>query len=127
MKDHHGQYYTLENARLYTLPEQPVPIYVSGFGPKAAELAGRVGDGYISTKPDPDLLAAFRSGGGQGKPTQAGYKVCWDTHAKRAQQTAHRLADLEYTTAAFTHGPEIRLTAREEIRGFLARQPVPQD
>ena len=56
-----------------------------------AELAGRVGDGYISTKPDPDLLAAFRSGGGQGKPTQAGYKVCWDTDAKRAQQTAHRL------------------------------------
>src|SRR5436305_1182038 len=32
--DHHGTHYTVENARLYTVPEEPVPIYVSGFGPK---------------------------------------------------------------------------------------------
>jgi G6PDH family F420-dependent oxidoreductase len=91
VKNHHGAHYTLENARLYTLPEQPVPIYVSGFGPKAAELAGTVGDGYISTKPDPDLLSAFRSAGGHGKPTQAGYKVCWGADAEQARRTAHRL------------------------------------
>lgn len=36
------------------------------------------------------------------------------------QQTAHRLADLDYAVAAFTHGPEIRHGAREAIRGFLA-------
>ena len=49
------------------------------------------------------------------------------TSFRLTQQTAHRLADLEYTTAAFTHGPEIRLTAREEIRAFLAKQTVPRD
>ncbi|MFC8503069.1 MBL fold metallo-hydrolase [Pedococcus sp. NPDC057267] len=49
------------------------------------------------------------------------------TDFRLTQRTAHRLADLEYTTAAFTHGPEIRLTAREEIRGFLAKQTVPRD
>jgi G6PDH family F420-dependent oxidoreductase len=91
VKDHHGKHYTLENARLYTLPEQPVPIYVSGFGPKAAQLAGRIGDGYISTMPDPELLKAFRSAGGQGKPTQAGYKVCWARDRQQARRTAHRL------------------------------------
>jgi glyoxylase-like metal-dependent hydrolase (beta-lactamase superfamily II) len=37
------------------------------------------------------------------------------------QQTAHRLAELEYSTAAFTHGPEIRERPREAIRAFLAR------
>jgi glyoxylase-like metal-dependent hydrolase (beta-lactamase superfamily II) len=37
------------------------------------------------------------------------------------QQTAHRLADLEYSTAAFTHGPEIRGTGRQAVRSFLAR------
>ncbi len=37
------------------------------------------------------------------------------------QQTAHRLGELEYTVAAFTHGPEIRDNPREAIRKFLAR------
>jgi hypothetical protein len=37
------------------------------------------------------------------------------------QRTAHRLGELDYTVAAFTHGPEIRDGARAAIRGFLAR------
>ena len=36
------------------------------------------------------------------------------------RQTAHRLGGLEYSTAAFTHGPEIRDRPREAIRKFLA-------
>lgn len=43
------------------------------------------------------------------------------------RQTAHRLGELDYTTAAFTHGPEIRDDARAEIRRFLSRQAVPGD
>jgi G6PDH family F420-dependent oxidoreductase len=88
---HHGTHYTVENARIYTRPETPPPVYVSGFGPKAAELAGRIGDGYISTSPDQELLRAFRDAGGRGKPTQAGYKVCWGTDDDEAVSTAHRL------------------------------------
>lgn len=41
------------------------------------------------------------------------------------QKTAQRLGELDYTTAAFTHGPEIRDTGRAAIRGFLARNPPP--
>lgn len=41
------------------------------------------------------------------------------------QKTAQRLGELEYTTAAFTHGPEIRDNGREAIRRFLARNPAP--
>ncbi len=37
------------------------------------------------------------------------------------KQTAHRLGDLEYGTAAFTHGPEIRGDGRAAIRSFLAQ------
>ncbi len=37
------------------------------------------------------------------------------------QRTAHRLGDLDYTIAAFTHGPEIRDGARAAIRNFLGR------
>src|SRR5215208_3612383 len=35
MGDHRGRHYAVENARLYDLPDEPPPIYVSGFGPKA--------------------------------------------------------------------------------------------
>jgi glyoxylase-like metal-dependent hydrolase (beta-lactamase superfamily II) len=37
------------------------------------------------------------------------------------QQTAHVLAELDYDTVAFTHGPEIRDDAREAVRSFLRR------
>ena len=37
----HGRHYEVQDARIYTLPEQPVPIYVSGFGPQAIELAAK--------------------------------------------------------------------------------------
>ena len=89
--DHHGTHYTVENARLYTLPATPPPIYVSGFGPRAAKLAGRIGDGYITTSPDTELINLFREGGGDGKPVQAGYKVCWGTDDETCIDTAYRL------------------------------------
>jgi G6PDH family F420-dependent oxidoreductase len=87
---HHGPHYTVENARLYTLPDEPPPLYVSGFGPLAAALAGRIGDGFVTMKPDADLVGAFRRGGGD-KPVVGGLKVCWDTDRDRAVDTVHRL------------------------------------
>src|SRR3954451_3007112 len=42
---HRGEHYTVQSARLYTCPDTPPPVLVSGFGPKAVDLAGRVGDG----------------------------------------------------------------------------------
>jgi G6PDH family F420-dependent oxidoreductase len=88
---HHGLHYEVQDTRIYTLPDQPVPIYVSGFGPQAAELAGRIGDGFCTATPDADLVRAFRSAGGGDKPVQAGMKVNWDSDSDRAVEVAHRL------------------------------------
>jgi len=87
----HGRHYTVENARIYSLPESPPPIYVSGFGPLATEVAGRIGDGYITTSPDPDMVEQFRASGGTGKSTHAGYKVCWGRDEEACIDTAHEL------------------------------------
>jgi len=46
------------------------------------------------------------------------------TDFRMTQRTAHRLGELDYTTAAFTHGPELRERPREDIRAFLARHPA---
>jgi G6PDH family F420-dependent oxidoreductase len=88
---YHGQHYSVENARIYTRAEQPPPVYVSGLGPKAAELAGRIGDGFVTTQPDQEMLQRFWDSGGDGKPAQAGYKVCWSNDEETAVRTAHRL------------------------------------
>jgi TAT-translocated FGD2 family F420-dependent dehydrogenase len=60
-----GQYYAVQNARIYDLPSQPVPIYVAGNGPKSARLAGEIGDGWITTPQtlaNAELHDAFREG-----------------------------------------------------------------
>ncbi|MDY0811369.1 TIGR03557 family F420-dependent LLM class oxidoreductase [Kitasatospora purpeofusca] len=88
---HRGRHYTVDNARLYTAPEAPVPILVSGFGPKAAELAGRVGDGFVTMTPDADMVAAFRDGGGAGKKVVGGVKVCWSSNREKAVDVVHQL------------------------------------
>jgi G6PDH family F420-dependent oxidoreductase len=89
--DHHGEHYTVENARIYTLPDTPPPIYVSGFGPRAATLAGEIGDGFVTIPPDGEMIQRFRDAGGEGKPVHAGYKVCWSNDDQTAIDTAHDL------------------------------------
>jgi G6PDH family F420-dependent oxidoreductase len=88
---HDGMHFAVENARIYTLPESPPEIIVSGFGPKSTSLAARVGDGYCSTSPDGELVERFRSEGGGQKVCQAGTKVCWGPDEAAAVDTVHRL------------------------------------
>jgi G6PDH family F420-dependent oxidoreductase len=86
-----GKHYRVRHARIYTLPERPPPILVSGFGPKSVDLAARIGDGYVTTAPDADSIERFRGGGGEGKLVQAGAKVCYGRDEAEARRTAHRL------------------------------------
>jgi G6PDH family F420-dependent oxidoreductase len=86
----HGQHYVTENARIYTTPVGDLPVLVSAFGPAAAEMAGRIGDGLVTTAPDPEALERYRAEGGTG-PAVATVKVCWAADEDEARATAHRL------------------------------------
>lgn len=88
---HRGQHYTVETARLYSVPRVPPPIYLSGFGPKAIELAARVADGYICVQPNADFVRRYREAGGGDRPVQGGLKVCWGPDEDQARKTMHRL------------------------------------
>jgi alkanesulfonate monooxygenase SsuD/methylene tetrahydromethanopterin reductase-like flavin-dependent oxidoreductase (luciferase family) len=62
-----GKFYTLRNAVLLTRPKEKVPVYVSAIGPRAADLAGRLGDHLITLANNPpyvreELLPAFEAG-----------------------------------------------------------------
>jgi coenzyme F420-dependent glucose-6-phosphate dehydrogenase len=82
-----GDFYTVENARIYTLPESLPPILVAASGPKAAEIAGRIGDGLIGTGPESDLLDAFDRAGGEG-PRYGQVTICWAESEEAARKTA---------------------------------------
>jgi G6PDH family F420-dependent oxidoreductase len=88
---HHGRHFTVDQAQVYTRPETPPKVYVSAFGPKAIEVAARIGDGYVSTMPDADLVRQFRDAGGGDKPVQGGFKGCWAPTEQEGVETAHRL------------------------------------
>ena len=85
--NHRGTYFTVENARLYTLPDEPFDVLVAAGGLEAAELAAQVGDGIIATEANPDLLAAFDAAGGSG-PRYAQATVCWAKTEAAARATA---------------------------------------
>lgn len=87
---HDGPHYAVEHARIYDLPARPPRVLVSGFGPKATRMAARVGDGFVTTTPDRELIDLYRSESGRG-PVQAGAKVCFGPDAAEAVKTLHRL------------------------------------
>lgn len=87
--EHRGRHYTVDNARLYTLPEAPPPIAVAAAGPEAAALAGRIGDGFVGTSPQRELVDGFVRAGGEGKPRYGQVTVCWAEDEAQARRTAH--------------------------------------
>jgi len=87
-QSHHGTYYTVEQARLYTLPEEPPPIMVAAGKPNAARLAATAGDGLIGTTPDEEILSAFEAAGGADKPRIGQLTVCWAEDEATARKTA---------------------------------------
>jgi G6PDH family F420-dependent oxidoreductase len=87
---HHGEHYTVENARLYSLSDPPPPVAVSAFGQESAALAAAIGDGLVTVKPDADLIDQYRSNGGTG-PVVGALKDCWDRDESTARKTAAQL------------------------------------
>lgn len=86
---HRGQYFTVENARLFDPPSSSPPVIVSAFGPKAAGVAARCGDGlWITGTSGP--VDEFRAAGGEG-PVYSQLTFCWDESRSRAIETAHRV------------------------------------
>jgi G6PDH family F420-dependent oxidoreductase len=86
----HGEFYKVENAQLYTLPDETPPIIVAAGGPQSAELAGRIGDGLCSTAPESKTIEQFKQAGGKG-PRYGQVTVCWAEDEAEARRTAFEI------------------------------------
>jgi G6PDH family F420-dependent oxidoreductase len=88
LTSHRGRYYTVENARLYTLPDDPIPVMVAAGGESAATLAAQAGDGIVGTSPEAELLDTFGAAGGADKPRYGQLTVCFAESEQEARRTA---------------------------------------
>lgn len=77
--DYHGRHYSYESVVVTPAPQRVPPIYVGGFVDDAIRRAGRIGDGYISSRAQPERVrdsfdmaaSARREAGRPGKPFAA--------------------------------------------------------
>jgi coenzyme F420-dependent glucose-6-phosphate dehydrogenase len=82
----HGEHFVVENARIYDPPAVDIPIVMSAFGDKAADLAGRVADGLWTVGGPSDAIETWRDAGGSG-PVYTQFDICWDDDTSAALAT----------------------------------------
>ena len=85
-----GEYYVVDNARIYTLPDEPIEVVVAASEPGAVDLAARIGDGLVSTAPESELVQSYLDAGGEG-PRYGQLTVCWAEDEDDALRTATEL------------------------------------
>jgi len=85
---HRGKHYTVENLRIFDLPEKPIDVAVAAMQPQAAALAGKIGDALINVAPKEEIVQKFDGGGGSGKPRYGQITVCWAKSKDEAKKTA---------------------------------------
>lgn len=82
-----GDHYTVEQARLYDVPDEPPQLIVAAAAPDAAKLAAKWGDGMISTAPDETVVGEYRRAGGR-EPIHGKVTGCFAASEAEAQRIA---------------------------------------
>jgi coenzyme F420-dependent glucose-6-phosphate dehydrogenase len=95
-----GKYFSLRDARLYTLPPKSIPMYVAALGPTVAKTAGVCGDGFMTSYVGSDahrgLLVSFKEGAKEAKrryeeiPRMIETKISYDKEYEKALQSLSR-------------------------------------
>lgn len=92
--DHAGEYFQVDQARLWDLPEIPVALAVAMSGPKGVDRFAAAADHLIAVQPDRDLVQSWhaaRQAAGLAPGRVVGQvPVCWDPDRDKAIERAHR-------------------------------------
>lgn len=89
-RTYEGKHLTIEDARVFDLPETLPPIIVATGGERASTLAAELGDGIFTTEPRADLVEAFTAAGGQG-PRYCEVPMAFAPTEDEAAEQARRL------------------------------------
>jgi coenzyme F420-dependent glucose-6-phosphate dehydrogenase len=113
---HRGAHFTVEDARIYSLPRQLPLILLAAAGPVTGTTAGRIADGLISTAPSEKTVTAYRQAAPDPGPRIGQLTVCWAPTEREARQTA-----LTWWPTAALHGAVSQELARPADFADLAK------
>ena len=88
---HRGKHYTVENLRIFDVPDDGVDVAIAAMQPNAAELAGRIGDGLNNVAPQKEIVERFDDGGGKRKPKYGMITCCWAKSKEEAKKTTFEI------------------------------------
>jgi G6PDH family F420-dependent oxidoreductase len=123
-----GDYYEVEQARLWDLPETRVPIGLAVSGEESCRLAGEKADLMIATEPKRELGEMFEAAGGTGKPRVGQIAVAYDTDRDAAVKRAHeqfRWFGLGWKVNADLVGPPAFESATEFVSPEQVAEQLP--
>jgi G6PDH family F420-dependent oxidoreductase len=83
-----GEHFKLDHARLYDLPDEPIPVLVGVSGPDSVALAIEHGDGIMTTAPDAELVSGFRKGS-KHRPCYAEVSLAYAPSEEVGRNLAH--------------------------------------
>ncbi|AOW92948.1 LLM class F420-dependent oxidoreductase [Rhodococcus sp. WMMA185] len=89
-QSYEGKHLTLDEARVYDLPDVLPTIAVAVGGPASVALAAELGDGLFMAGPNPELLEGYAKAGGSG-PKYASLPLSWARDEHTAVEIAHRM------------------------------------
>jgi probable non-F420 flavinoid oxidoreductase len=127
---HHGLV-KVDQARLWTLPEQPPQLIGAAISAETAAWVGGWADGLVTINQPHDRLRAvveaFRSGGGDGKPLYLQVHLSWAADEATALAVAHdqwSTGVLDPLLAMELHLPEqfdaaVRFVSPEDVRSAV--------
>lgn len=85
-----GKHLTLEDARVFDLPDEPPLIAVAAGGTRSARLAAEFGDGLFGTEPSAELVDTYRERGGEG-PRYGEVPLAWAVDGDTALESAREM------------------------------------
>jgi G6PDH family F420-dependent oxidoreductase len=84
-----GDYFDVESAKLWDLPDTRVPIGIAVSGRQSCRLAGEYADALVAVEPRAELTQWFDEFGGGGKPRVGQLPGSYDTDREAAVTRAH--------------------------------------
>jgi G6PDH family F420-dependent oxidoreductase len=89
-QSYRGEFVTVEDARIFDLPDRPIPVAVAASGDASLQLAIDHGDELVATEPLADLVAGFRDAKGAEAPALTQIPVSWAATKDAGRENAHR-------------------------------------
>jgi G6PDH family F420-dependent oxidoreductase len=87
--NYRGRHFDVEQAKLWDLPEQRVPVGIAVSGRDSCRLAATKTELMIAVEPKPELVEMFEAEGGTGKPRVGQVALSYDADRDAAIKRAH--------------------------------------